>query len=30
MLEKTQTSTQETIVNVDELKLNTTAVENKV
>lgn len=30
MLEKTQTSTQETIINVDELKLNTTAVENKV
>jgi|TARA_B110000208_G_C11801164_1_gene442558 biotin synthase len=30
MLEKNQTSTQETIINVDELKLNTTAVENKV
>lgn len=29
MLEKTQTSTQETIINVDELKLNTTAVKNK-
>ena len=29
MLEKTQTSTQDTIINVDELKLNTTAVKNK-
>lgn len=29
MLEKTQTSTQESIINVDELKLNTTAVKNK-
>jgi biotin synthase len=29
MLEKNQTSTQETIINVDELKLNTTAVKNK-
>jgi biotin synthase len=29
MLEKTQTSTQDAIINVDELKLNTTAVKNK-
>ena len=29
MLEKTQTSTQEAIINVDDLKLNTTAVKNK-
>lgn len=29
MLEKTQTSTQKAIINVDDLKLNTTAVKNK-